>query len=256
MTTALVTRAFFLILFFLSLVSAFNLPRQQATTKKIAADSMHSFPEISPLLRRTFLTASVLLSSQLFSTARAQAAPPGFRRIRPIQFIAALGDPKAKYGDKATEWGIWKTDPGPRGVYLRDYDLIQRNSNRGPDGWEFDVNDWWLEEHGLIMPPPSFPIAPGRYLVTGGREVTTVLTIDDNGAWKLEDGTLYDVTHLPCRSARYHPTAAGGSPSTAKQSDFPVRPGAEMPKVQGFDKQDYAVLFVVGVEDGAAQKEL
>ena len=47
------------------------------------------------------------------------------------------------------------------------------------------------------------------YLVTGGRFVTTVLTIANQGTtWSLDakDGaTLYDVTHLPCRAARYEP---------------------------------------------------
>ena len=104
------------------------------------------------------------------------------------------------------------------------------------------------------MPPPSFPVPPGRYVVTGGREVTTVLTIRDGGAWKLDNGELYDVTHLPCRSARYTPNADGGSPKTAKISDFPVRPGAQMPSVPGCDKQDYAVLFVIGVEENAVRE--
>ena len=40
-----------------------------------------------------------------------------------------------------------------------------------------------------------------------------------------------------------------GSPLTANQSDFPVTPGAEMPKVDGCNKLDYAVLFVIGKED-------
>jgi hypothetical protein len=120
-----------------------------------------------------------------------------------------------------------------------------------------------LEEHGLIMESPYFPLPPGRYLVTGGRMVTTGLTIASDGTWMLDDGnSLYDVTHLPCRSARYTPlvdaTASTnqndmnnnnnivGSPLTANPRDFPVAPGAEMPKVPGCTKQDYAVLFVVG----------
>lgn len=87
---------------------------------------------------------------------------------------------------------------------------------------------------------------PGRYLVTGGRSVVTGLTIDDDQHWKLDAGhNLYEVTHLPCRSARYRPVS-GGSPTTAHQSDFPVNPGAEMPAVPGCEKQDYAVLFLLG----------
>ena len=50
----------------------------------------------------------------------------------------------------------------------------------------------------------------GKYLVTGDREVTTVLTVQADGTnWELLEGTLHDVTHLPCRSARY--IATGGS---------------------------------------------
>ena len=37
-------------------------------------------------------------------------------------------------------------------------------------------------------------------------------------------GTLYDVTHLPCRSARYTPVEGGTcTPAQANQKDFPVR---------------------------------
>jgi hypothetical protein len=82
--------------------------------------------------------------------------------------------------------------------------------------------------------------------------VTTGLTIEASGQWKLDDDhTLYEVTHLPCRAARYRPAGAGdsandGSPATARQTDFPVQPGAAMPAVPGCAKQDYAVLFLLG----------
>jgi hypothetical protein len=110
---------------------------------------------------------------------------------------------------------------------------------------------------GLIMESPTFPLPAGRYLVTGGRAVTTGLTIDNNGNWKLDDGaTLYDVTHLPCRAARYQPIPSSsdssmgimgpGSPAAARLSDFPVAPGATMPSITGTKKQDYAVLFIIG----------
>jgi hypothetical protein len=93
-----------------------------------------------------------------------------------------------------------------------------------------------------------------RYLVTGDREVTAALTVRADGSWALERGTLHDVTHLPCRSARYtSPQQSGGgvfscSPARADASLFPVKPGAPMPAVPGCAQQDYAVLFVVGVE--------
>lgn len=197
--------------------------------------------------------ASGLASVSLINTNL--YTPSGFTRI-PTQFVAALGDPKAKEGTSAQDWGLWKVDPGPRGVWLRDYqkDIMDHQNRVAPAGWTFDSNDWWLEEHGLIMEAPKFSLAPGRYLVTGGRMVTTGLTIDAaTGSWKLDEGTLYDVTHLPCRSARYMPImmngetiASAGSPLTANPKDFPVAPGAIMPSVPGCTKQDYAVLFVVG----------
>ena len=196
------------------------------------------------LVRRAFLASSVVAGAQyLYAQAY---APEGFRRV-PTQFIAALGDPSSTHGSGAGEWGIWPVDPGPRGLENYEKDLAAKDGV-SPAGWKFDLNDWWLEEHGLIMPSPEFPLSPGRYLVTGGRMVTTTLTVNADGTWELGDkAQLYDVTHLPCRSARYRPTA-GGSPLTAKQSDFPVRPGAEMPSVRGCSKQDYAVIFVIGIE--------
>lgn len=181
--------------------------------------------------------------------------PSGMQRLPRTQFIAALGDPKASEGVIADDgsWGVWPVDPGPRGVWLRDYknDILQSDTKyRAPAGWTFDPNNWWLEEHGLIMEAPDFPLQEGKYLVTGGRMVTTTLTIEKGGKWKLDEGTLYDVTHLPCRSARYQPISGGddgaGSPVVANPRDFPVIPGAVMPSVPGAKQQDYAVIFVVG----------
>ena len=176
-----------------------------------------------------------------------------FRRIEP-QFIAALGDPKATSGSGAQSWGFWDKDPGPRACKLDHYPQLKA-TGVAPAQWKFDAADWWLEEHGLIMEKPSFPLPPGQYLVTGDRNVTTVLTIqpkDKNGnqRWELADGaTLYDVTHLGCRSARYTPATANNScsPANARTTGYPVRPGATMPEVQGCRKQDYTVLIVVGL---------
>lgn len=119
--------------------------------------------------------------------------------------------------------------------------------------WQFNKDNWWLEEHGLIMEAPDFPLPPGKYLVTGGRETTAELTISPDYTWSLARprgagadvgaAKLFDVTHLPCRAARY----TGSSPAAAKEADFPVTPGAPMPGVDGAQKQDYAVLFIVGL---------
>src|SRR5438132_1724495 len=126
-----------------------------------------------------------------------------FKRIEP-QFIAALGDPGATSGNGAQSWGFWNQDPGPRACKLDHYPQLKA-TGVAPAQWKFDASDWWLEEHGLIMEKPTFPLAAGKYLVTGDRKVTTVLTVhpkDKNGnqRWELADGaTLYDVTHLVCR---------------------------------------------------------
>lgn len=190
--------------------------------------------------------------------------PAKFQRYPQIRFIAALGDPKATSGTGSQDWGLWRDDPGPRGVFLRDYDRKLAKTGVAPAGWPFQKNDWWLEEHGLIMSTPDVlprkrydkntkQVLPyKRYVVTGDREVTTVLTVFDDGRWELGKGTLYDVTHLPCRSARYTPAGDGSKnsclPSRADGQNFPVKPGAPMPPISGCNKQDYAVLFVLGEE--------
>lgn len=181
-----------------------------------------------------------------------------FRRID-TQYIAALADPAATAGGGAQNWGIWRVDPGPRGVWIKHFDKFFAQDSTMPKKWQFDAGDWWLDENGLIMEQPDFPVAAGKYVVTGGREVTTILTVhsmdaDGNQKWELEDGTLHDVTHMPCRSARYTPLSDNAQetddtclPSSAERSDFPVAPGSIMPTVKGCHKQDYSVLIVIGV---------
>ena len=178
-----------------------------------------------------------------------------FKRI-PTQFIAALGDSHAKSGNGAQSWGLWRQDPGPRGVELERYTALKAAGGVAPAQWKFDNADWWLEEHGLIMEKPDFPLPPGKYMVTGDRDTTAALTIypkdkDGNSRWELADGaTLWDVTHLGCRSGRYTPGSRGANactPASAKQSAFPVVPGGPMPAVEGCNKQDYQVLIVIAV---------
>jgi hypothetical protein len=177
-----------------------------------------------------------------------------FKRI-PTQFIAALGDPDATSGSGAQSWGLWRKDPGPRGVRLGSYEKLVAAGGVAPAQWKFDNTDWWLEENGLIMETPDFPLPPGKYIVTGNREVATALTVhptdkDGERRWELAKGVnLHDVTHLACRSARYTPATGDNScsPARAQESAFRVAPGAEMPVVDGCNKQDYAVLFVIAV---------
>ncbi len=82
-----------------------------------------------------------------------------------------------------------------------------------------------------------------------GNSVACMKTHGDRRREIDQGATLYDVTHLACRSARYPPSTAGGScsPAHAKQSAFPVAPGGVMPPVEGCTKQDYAVFIVIGV---------
>lgn len=182
------------------------------------------------------------------------SAESGFVRI-PTQYIAALGDPKASSGNDANSWGLWAVDPGPSGVRIGDFADMVANGGVAPDGWQFDAEGWWLEEHGLIMEAPGFPLPAGQYVVTGGREVTSVLTVsepDSTGSqsWSLADGaTLYDVTHFGCRAAFYTEKVAGQScsPDKAPTDAFPMTPGTVMPAVEGCSKQDYQVLIVIGM---------
>jgi hypothetical protein len=211
---------------------------------------------IAPSISRWLLSmASLILAVGLKPPVYALGADLSkFTRIEP-QYIAALGEPGAITGNGAQSWGLWSQDPGPRGCKLDRYDKLKAAGGVAPSQWKFDAADWWLEEHGLIMEKPIFPLPPGKYLVTGDRKVTTVLTIqpkdkDGNQRWELADSaTLYDVTHLGCRSARYRPAAANNScsPEKVRPTGFPVNPGVAMPVVNGCRKQDYAVLIVVGL---------
>lgn len=205
------------------------------------------------LIAGTAAASSLLLSGTVFS----QAAPAKLKRVA-TQYIAALGDNNARSGNNAHEWGLWPLDPGPRGVDLEDYDRLQANGGVAPARWTFDNEDWWLEEHGLIMEAPEFPLPAGLYQVSGDRETTAILTVhavasDGTQAWELDNNaSIYDVTHLRCRSGRYTPIREGTcTPANAEQLNFPVRPGADMPDVPGCKRLDYAVFIVsaIGVDN-------
>ena len=228
-----------------------------SSRKPVPAPPDTVVPSRRPALLRPGAACLLVLIALVQPVNATDSAPPKFKRIS-TQFIAALADPQASSGSGAQAWGLWRQDPGPRGVRLNRYEKLKAAGGLAPAQWQFDAGDWWLEENGLIMEQPDFPLPPGQYLVTGDRAVTTTLTIhppDNNGdsRWELADGaTLYDVTHLGCRSARYTPAAAGAescSPASAPQNAFRVAPGAAMPPVAGCNKQDYAVLFVIGVAE-------
>ena len=193
-------------------------------------------PEIKNITRRQWL-----ISSLSFIGAWMVSPVLGQIKYHPIrnQYIAALAPAGARSGTGAETWGIWRVDPGPIGVWLRLYQMLRKAGNIAPAGWRFDIDDWWLDENGLIMKAPDFPITPGKYLVTNGEENAAQLTIDppdENGNqnWSLDNGmTIGDVTHGPCRSARYTPIGASGtcSPENADQSVFPLELGKQLPEV-------------------------
>ncbi|WP_159082467.1 hypothetical protein [Paragemmobacter aquarius] len=200
------------------------------------------------------MLCGVVLSVVALTASVPAWAEATFVRI-PTQYIAALGNPKASAGDDAGTWGLWAIDPGPRGVRIGDFDDLVANAGAAPNGWQFDPKGWWLEEHGLIMEAPQFPLPAGQYVVTGGREVTSLLTVSEPDAtgkqgWTLDDGaTIYDVTHFGCRAALYTENVSGQScsPAKAPMSVFPMTPGMVMPAVEGCSKQDYQVLIVIGM---------
>lgn len=202
--------------------------------------------------RRQLLTSAL----GLFATAVASplSAQTNFRRI-PTQYIAALAPEGATSGTGAETWGLWRVDPGPIGVWLRFYQNLQKAGNIAPSGWRFDIDDWWLDENGLIMKAPEFPMPAGKYYVTNGEEHISLLTVqepdaDGKQAWSLSDEkTIADVTHGPCRSARYSPEGASGtcSPKDADRTVFPLKPGESPPPVRGCLRQNYAVLIVFGL---------
>ncbi len=193
-------------------------------------------------------------AAALILTTLPAHAETNFVRI-PTQYIAALADPQASSGTDAETWGLWEIDPGPRGVYLKDYVDLVANAAVAPHGWKFDPTAWWLEEYGRIMEAPSFPLPAGQYVVTGGRDVASVLTVEQpdaigRQAWNLANGaSVYDVTHLGCRAALYTEKELGQSctPDKAPLSVFTMTTGKVMPAVEGCSKQDYQVLIVVGI---------
>ena len=152
---------------------------------------------LKTLTRRQWLSGALALAG--LSMAGPAHAKTYFRRI-PLMYIAALGPENARSGNNAQTWGLWRRDPGPIGVWLRLYQTLRKAGNIAPAGWRFDIDDWWLDENGLIMKAPDFPMPAGRFLVTNGEEHIAILTVhqpdaDGNQAWELgSDKTLANVT--------------------------------------------------------------
>ena len=201
-------------------------------------------------MNRRFVLSSFLAMVGL-SVSWPVRAQVSVRQVK-SQYIAVLGDPNATSGVGAETWGFWREDPGPIGVWLSFYKILRRAGNIAPSGWRFDIDDWWLDENGLIMKAPEFPMPAGRYYVTNGEENISLLTVeapdkDGRQSWFLSDGkTIGDVTHGPCRSARYTPQEGPGtcSPQNVGLDHFPLMSDKQPPEVVGCDRQIYAVLIV------------
>jgi len=59
------------------------------------------------------------------------------------QFIAARGEPLSSAGVGADQWGLWRVDPGPRGVRLGHFSALEAGGGVAPrGGWQFNPNDW------------------------------------------------------------------------------------------------------------------
>ena len=237
------------------LITVLNRKSKYSAMIEIIPSAGHSVRRIwKTLVAALAVSAAVNLTLAWFPANASEDYRSTFKPV-PAQYIASLAKPGETSGDNAQTWGLWTVDPGPRGVRLDNYEQLLAAGGVAPAQWQFDESAWWLEENGLIMEAPEFPLPPGRYLVTGGRKVLTALNvypIDENGnsRWELEHGVmLHDVTHLGCRSAIYKPatSTASCSPKNAPRDAFRVAPGDPMPSVEGCNKQDYSVLIVVGI---------
>ena len=114
-----------------------------------------SRPTVLPALLLTLVAMSQVACAQ-------ERGEMKFERVS-MQYIAALGGESDSSGSNAQAWGLWPVDPGPRGVRLSSYEQLRSSDGRAPAGWQLDDTDWWLEENGLLMEQPEFPLAPGQY---------------------------------------------------------------------------------------------
>ena len=174
----------------------------------------HLVPFVS---RRLLAMGTLMLAAGLQQPVHASGVDfSKFRRIEP-QDIAALGDPGATSGSGAQSWGLWSQDPGPRGGKL-DLGLRSIEGGRRRGAGTVSIDAAWTggrgRNTGRIMEKPTFPLPPGKDLVTGDRTVTTVLTIqpkDKDGNERWNSPTARPSTMSPISdadSARYD--AGGG----------------------------------------------
>jgi len=84
------------------------------------------------LIKPVFLAMGLLMMAALGLPVHATGdGQTVFKHIR-TQFIAALGDPDASAGSGAQSWGLWRRDPGPRGVWLDHYEQLKAAGGLAP----------------------------------------------------------------------------------------------------------------------------
>ena len=123
-----------------------------------------------------------------------------------------------------------------KGCRLERFPWLGEEFQSGPS--RLDLFSKWLVE------APDFPLTPGRYLVTSSWLNTTVLVQSKSGHWSLENGTVFNVTHLP-------DTDQMRDKGAQQQQIHPIflwNLDQKMPAVQGCVKKGYAVIFVIGRE--------
>ncbi|MEZ5801516.1 MAG: hypothetical protein R3D29_14980 [Nitratireductor sp.] len=143
---------------------------------------------------KVVLCTSLLTIFAFVSGFARAGAEEKFQRSE-IQYIAALVDPNAVSGDNAQEWGLWEVDWVRVVCRFPGLASLMAAGNIAPAGWKFDQSAWWLEEHGLIMEAPTFPLEPGVLASSPavGRETTSVLNVEAPrcrgeaglGAWQM-----------------------------------------------------------------------
>ena len=79
------------------------------------------------------LTGCLATGLMLQAAWAGESEKPRFLRVD-TQYIAALGDPDANSGSGAQDWGLWTIDPGPRGVWLKNYDELESAGATPPGG--------------------------------------------------------------------------------------------------------------------------
>ncbi|HUV23229.1 MAG TPA: hypothetical protein VMZ32_15640, partial [Gammaproteobacteria bacterium] len=106
------------------------IDKSVSQTKVSKQWSTRFFPLVGMVLLMLLQPAQIVSASGAGETT--------FRSVR-TQFIAALGDPTASSGSGAQTWGLWRKDPGPRGVWLNNFEQqLVISGGVAPASWKFD----------------------------------------------------------------------------------------------------------------------